>query len=52
VLDTTGLFLLDFAPKPSVVQTVGDAAYKSANAYFKGDPNSPSYTVKAFPEGS
>jgi hypothetical protein len=49
VLDTTGLSLLDFAPKPSAVQTVGDAAFKSTHAYFKGDPNSPSYTVKAFP---
>jgi hypothetical protein len=45
VLDTTGLSLLDFAPKQSMVKRVGDAAYKSVGAYFTGDPNQPSYTV-------
>jgi predicted acylesterase/phospholipase RssA len=47
VLDTTGLSLLDFAPKRSNVRTVGDAAYKAVDTYFKSDPNSPSYTKKA-----
>jgi predicted acylesterase/phospholipase RssA len=54
VLDTTGpdprqpwLSLLDFAPKQSNVKKVGDAAYKTANTYFKSDPSSPSYTEKA-----
>jgi predicted acylesterase/phospholipase RssA len=45
VLDTTGLSLLDFASKQSMVKRVGDAAYKSVGAYFTGDPNQPSYTV-------
>jgi NTE family protein len=46
VLDTTGLSLLDFAPKQSNVKKVGDAAYKTVDTYFRSDPNSPSYTEK------
>jgi NTE family protein len=44
VLDTTGLSLLDFAPKDDVVKAVSRAAFKSVYAYFAKDLTKPSYT--------
>ena len=46
VLDTTGLSLLDFAPKPAASKKVVDAAYQTASRYFSADQNAPSYTVR------
>ena len=43
VLDTTGLSLLDFAPRSDLVKAAGDAASQAVSEYFRVTPNQPSY---------
>jgi predicted acylesterase/phospholipase RssA len=47
VLDTTGLSLLDFAPQLQVRQRAERAAYMTTYNYFRGHPNTPSFTAVA-----